>query len=133
MSEVAAETDAGCAFDPGPKCGGSRPIRIDRRRREWRRVEELTGELVGELNAQLTSSKMTMVRAAAELQVAAELERAKYLEGASGDIDRVVRAENVAARAIARLYGHKLNDGEPTSPSRLASLLRTSGEAGCAP
>lgn len=73
-----------------------------------------------------------MIRAAAELQVAAELERARYLEGDSSDIDRVVRAENVAARATARLYGHKPSDGDPVGSSPLASYLRATGEAGCA-
>ena len=50
--------------------------------------------------------------AAAELKAACEVERAKLLKG-EGDIEQVIRLENLAARAVKRL---NIRPVPPTKP-----------------
>ena len=65
---------------------------------------------------------MASILAAAGLTVAAEAARAALLAG-GGDIEQVVRLENLAARAVRRL-GHKLG-AVPRPPSLSGHLVAT--------
>jgi hypothetical protein len=85
-----------------------------------RRIAELERIYADALGGVLSPVQGEQCRQAAQLVALAELERARLAEG-NGSINDVVRAQNLADRAVRRL-GIKL--AEAAKPSRLAQILR---------
>jgi hypothetical protein len=84
---------------------------------QGRRVADLTRAYLAALDAPVEIDRQAAVVAPAELQVLAEEARGAALrEGASADLDRVVRMQGAADRALRRL-GIK-----PGAPARVQTL-----------
>jgi len=77
-------------------------VRADGRTPQGRRVRDLFRSYLGALGSPNDPGAQAAVLAAAELVVAAETARAALLAG-TGDVDQVVRLENLSARAIRKL------------------------------
>jgi hypothetical protein len=96
--------------------------RFDGRSVEGRRLRDLYRSLMTRLGNPPDPATAALVLSAAELTVAAEKVRADLLAG-SGDLDAVVRIENLAARALRRL-----GLGKPMPPPRLPLADRFAAE-----
>jgi hypothetical protein len=87
-------------------------VRADGRSAQGRRVRDLFRSYCSQLGNPTDAATQAGVLAAAELIVAAEAARANLLAG-RGDINAVVRVENLAARALRRL-----DLGKPVAPHK---------------
>ncbi|MER9763113.1 hypothetical protein [Mesorhizobium sp. M0138] len=89
------------APDMARKYGGLAQGMLDRRTREWRRRQELVDMFTQALGGADTLTLVTLskVQTAAELSVAAELTRVRFMAGENISPDDVVRTANQAARA----------------------------------
>lgn len=84
--------------------GTPKRARVDGRRREARRLRELISGLMQQLNSGADASPLLLERVhrAAELCLLAEKSRALAMRH-GGDLNSVIRLENVAARALKLL------------------------------
>src|SRR5271168_4520373 len=101
--------------------------RIDGRTRHARRIRELAESFSAALGHPTDTAALAAITSAAELITAAEMARAALLRGV-GDIDGVVRLENLAARAARKL---SIKSGPPphvTLRDRLAAEAASEAE-----
>jgi hypothetical protein len=110
----------------------NRPLagRANGNTREGRRLRDLFQSYIAALSNPSDPATQAAVLAAAELTVAAEAARARLLAG-DGDIDSVVRIENLAARALRRLNIKPAS--KPPVPSLREYLARRAAAAHVAP
>jgi hypothetical protein len=95
-------------------------VRADGRTPQGRRIRDLYRDYSNALGKPAESAIQAAVLAAAELMVAAEAARAALLAGA-GDIEQVVRLENLAARAVRRLG---IRPGAAPKPPSIRDYVR---------
>lgn len=107
---------------------------VDGRSAAGRRMRDLMAIYAESLGGaeQLSDHQVTAVRRAAELVVIAETARAAVLEGKSTDLDGLVRAENMAGRAVRQL-GIRPVAAKPKGPTLAEHLARRAAEAASAP
>jgi hypothetical protein len=98
--------------------------RADGRTPAGRRVRDLYRSYLAALGNPTDAATQAAVIAAAELVLAAETARARLLAG-DGDIDQVVRLENLSGRAVRRLG---IKTGKPAAPSLAEHLAKRAAE-----
>jgi hypothetical protein len=137
MSDIAIDPDLFGAADVAvPACQRSRvtndPMRRHRgKTADARRVRDLYLSYMSALGNPLNAIVQANVAKAAELVAAAEIARAKLIDGA-GDANQLVRIENLAARAVRSLGLPEANAAPAHVPLRerlAAAPARPSGEA----
>jgi hypothetical protein len=99
-------------------------VRADGRTPQGRRIRDLFRAWHAAMGCPGDATVQATILAAAELMVAAEAARAALLAG-TGDIDQVVRLENLASRAVRKL-GAK--SGPVAKPQTLADHLARRAE-----
>ncbi len=99
--------------------------------RQGRRLRDLYAAYMVALGHPAGPTTHAAVLAACELLVAAENARAALLAG-DGDVDQVVRLENLAARAVRRL-GLRPTNAKPPAPTLADYLQSLPPDAGDAP
>jgi hypothetical protein len=95
--------------------------------RQGRRLRDLYAAFTAQLGHPVDPTTAAAVLAACELLVAAENARAALLAG-RGDVDQVVRLENLAARAVRRL-GLRPGGKAPHVPLRDRMMAEIEAEA----
>jgi hypothetical protein len=94
---------------------------LDGRTRQARRIKAITESFVSALGGVIDDASMVRVRRAAELIAVAEIARAHTLTGKKVDMSKLIRAENLAARAMRELGFDKPRRAVPDLRSYLAS------------
>jgi hypothetical protein len=102
------------------------PVRAGRHGQsaEGRRVRDLFGSYLSALGNPADAATQALILAASELVVGAEKARADLLAG-RGDVDQVVRLENLSARALRRL-----GLGKPAAKPRIPFAERLLADEG---
>jgi hypothetical protein len=101
-------------------------VRADGRTPQGRRLRDLFRSYMVGLNNPVDPATQASVLAAAELMVAAEAARARLLAG-QGDVDQVVRLENLSGRAVRKL-GIRLGSASAPAPTPAEYLARRAAE-----
>jgi hypothetical protein len=101
-------------------------VRADGRTPQGKRIRDLYRSYWDAIGRPSNPAIQAAVLAASELMVAAEGARAEFLAG-RGDIEQIVRLENLAARAVRRL-GIKPDAAVPTPQTPAEYLARRTAE-----
>jgi hypothetical protein len=101
-------------------------VRADGRTPQGRRTRDLYRSYFDAIGRPGNPAIQASVLAAAELMVAAERARAEFLAG-RGDVEQIVRLENLAARSVRRL-GIKAGAAVAPPPTPAEYLARRAAE-----
>jgi hypothetical protein len=114
MSSISAATVSRPTINRSKLTNNPLRVRADGRTPQGRRLRDLFRSYHGALGRPSEPAVQAAILAAAELMVAAETARAALLAG-TGDIDQVVRLENLSGRAVRKLG---IKPGAPQKPGQ---------------
>jgi hypothetical protein len=131
MTAVNAATAARPTINRSKLTNDPLRVRADGRTPQGRRLRDLFRSYLSALGNPSDPATQAAVLAAAELMVAAETARSALLAGA-GDVDQVVRLENLSARAVRKL-GIKPGGAKEVPGAALKAYLSSRGAGAPAP